>query len=233
MGAGPTREVWASRSVYRLLLFIFRPRPGKKPVAPPFLKNRPLTETEFRAAQEHYVSARYRRRDRSEVRGAGRDLSKIFPFFDEAAESGDWDAHQMIGRAMFASKSQQQRERNPQIPGTLVWSSTRGPRPRRKFLAQARRALPQAKNRGPLEALKIAAYRRGREFVWAFLVGEGRALEQNLGSTAAADTLAQHYPYLGLTVEQIRAGLLNPDKQPDLDTAEEFHIRPSSVRRIL
>ena len=234
-GRRAEREVWASRSVYKLLLFIFRPRPGNKPVTPPFLKNRPLSEAEFRGAQEEYVLQRHRRRDPLEVTPKpGRDFSKIFPFFSQSADSGDWEALKMIGKAMFASKPQQQRERDARIPGTLAWASTRGPRSRRTFLAKALRALPQAKNKfSGIEVMRIAAYRRGREFLCAFLVGEARALDSIPSDADIADTLAQLYPWIGLTAEQIRAVLAHPDKQPDLDTAAEFHISPSYVRRLL
>lgn len=242
-GARPKREVWARRSVYQKLLFIFRPRPGNEPVTPPFLIDRPLTEAEFFGAQELYVLQRRRRRDPfalSKPSKPGRDFSKIFPFLDQAAESGDWEAHRMIGRAAFASKPQRERERDARIPGTLAWSSTRGPLPRRKFLAKARRKLPPAKNRfSPLEVLSIATYRRGREFLWAFLLGEARALARDQGrpatadAPAQADTLVKHYPWLGLTADQIRVGLAYPEKQLDLDTAAKFHISPSYVRRLL
>lgn len=262
--ARPKREVWARKSVYQLLLFIFRPRPGKQPVTPPFLKNRPLTEAEFQGAQELYVLQRRRRRDRFadpivgdpvtadttgdsvqhdelqhdvRERKKARDLSKVFQFFDQSAKSGDWKAHEFIGKAMFASKQERQRLRKQAIKEKTFIS---GPLERRKFLAAAWRALPQAKNRfSPLEVTRIAAFRRGREFLWALLVGEARALARDQGSfttagaPAQADTLAQHYPYLGLTADQIRAGLEHLDKQADLDTAAEFQISPSYVRRLL
>lgn len=230
-------EIWASKSVYTLLLFIFRPRPGKQPATPPFLKNRPLTEEEFREAQEQYVLQRRRRRDQSASSKGGRDLSKVFSFFDQAEKSGDWKAHAFIGKAMFASKDERQRLREQAIKEKIFIS---GSRPRRKFLAAAWRAMPQAKNIfSPQEVWRIAAYRRGREFLWAFLRGEARALARDhgglvaVGAPAQAGTLAQHYPYLGLTVDQIRAGLEASDKQADIDTAAEFHISPSYVRRLL
>lgn len=222
--------------MYQLLLFIFRLRPGKQPATPPFLKNRPLTEAEFRGAQELYVLQRRRRRDRFGSSKGGRDLSMVFPFFDQSEKSGDWKAHEFIGKAMFASKHERQRLREQAIKEKIFIS---GPLERREFLAAAWRALPQARNRSPLEVLRIAAYRRGREFLWAFLVGEARAIARDqggpaiIGARAQADTLAQYYPWLGLTADQIRAGLERPEKQPDLDTAAEFHISPSYVRRLL
>lgn len=234
--ARPKREVWARRSVYQLLLFIFRLRPGNESVTPPFFKNRPLAEVEFRAAQEHYVSARRRRRDPCALsKKPDRDLSKVFPLLDQLAASGDWATYKMIGVAAFALQPQQQRARE-----LLANAATRGPKSRRSFLKTARKALPQAKNKfSPLEQLRLAAYRRGREFLWAFLVGEARALARERGGSAAvgapaqADALAQHYPWIGLTSDQIRTGLARHDKQPDLDTAAEFKISPSYVRRLL
>ena len=215
-GTRTKREVWARRSVYQLLVRLFRTQS-------PFCQNRPLTQAEFIAVQEQYSMQRRRRRDPSASSKVGRDLSKVFPFFHHSTVSGDWKAHEFIGKAMFASKHERQRLREQAIKEKTFIS---GPLQRRKFLAAAWRALPQAKNRYPLEVLRIAAYRRGSEFLWAFLTGEHRA-------GIDADTLAQEYPWLALTADKIRAGLAHPDKQPDLDTAAEFHISPSYVRRLL
>lgn len=202
-------ERWHPRSVYGLLLWLFRPRPGSKPLEPPFLTNRPLTESEYRGARYEYVV-----RQRSQiVRRAGekpdkRYTAEVSAYMDQALTAGDWDSYRVIGSAAFASKPERQKLRR-RLLQEKAFSS--GPVVRRRLLAKAWRALPQAKKAESVnEARRKMIGRREREFAVAFLWGEARALAASRGSAAftacvaQADELAQRYAYIGMSAPQIR-----------------------------
>jgi len=77
----------------------------------------------------------------------------------------------------------------------------------------------------------ILTYRAERQFIWNFLKREKKASEGD--PQAVVGDLAGAYPYLGLTAEQVAAGLTNPH-QADDETAKKFGLASGrSLRAIL
>lgn len=223
-----------ARDVYSRMLWIYRPRPGDVPLAAPFISNRPLTQEEFSGAVEWFISLKAPRPERQVKARRSPYTATLAAVLDKAWAVGDLDAYKIIGTAAFGTKSIQKTARQK-----LRLQSQSGTRVRRALLRQGRIALPQARHAlSPIEMLQLGRYLRGRQFVWAFLWGEARALAFRTGKKSRAEILAQsdalagEYEYLGLSSAQIRVGFESNDPAAR-DTAGKFNITPSHVRPLL
>lgn len=145
----------------------------------------------------------------------------------------DWERRLWAGRLLFADSAEGQRRARQELRALLRGRPTpvkslcrellRGIPPKsRKQMGWVQEWLGDRKGRRP----SVLRYRAKRQFLWAFLKGEARDGEP----AEVARDLARAYPFLGLTAEQIAAGLTNPH-QADEDTARYFGRR--SVRDAL
>ncbi len=213
----------------------------------PFYSESPLTQPQFDGACEHYASERFRefvvRVTLRPPRSAG-----LHP----KAEALRWPdplpgqerftltpEHIALGRLYFASTKKGQARSRAEVRRL----ARRGPVERRRALAQARKATPQAKAWMDTRTLllEVVPYRARRQFLWNFLRHE--ALAEGMGYTSlrkhARDygaELAQAYPFLGLSAVAIAKGLKNPH-QADVETAKKFALSAKNgavaVRKLL
>ncbi len=111
----------------------------------------------------------------------------------------------------------------------------RGPIAFRKAFGRAIRQGPQAKRRFSSQDLLFAlrqAYFE-QQFIWTFLRRESRLTSEQLKDPYAvewaSEKLATAYPYLHMKAPRIAQGLVNPSRQAEKDTAEEYKLSESSI----
>jgi len=234
-------EDWSPRGFYRTMQQLYRLQET------PFYENTPLTREQFYGACEHYASERFKEFV-VRVRLRPPQSAELHP----KAEALRWPdplpgqerftltpEHIALGRLYFASTKKGQARSRAEVRRL----ARRGPVERRRALAQARKATPQAKAWMDTRTLllEVVPYRARRQFLWNFLRQE--ALAEGMGRTDIRNhageygsRLAKAYPFLGLSAAAIVQGLKNP-YQADIETAKKFELSAKNggvaVRKLL
>ncbi len=229
---------------------------------PPFYRQRALSRGEFFGALELYVEART-----TEYRSS---VQQVLPKYQATTQEQKrwpdlrglttrkefWKYWKAVARLYYAETKEEQRKarkRSKQL-------SIGGPIERRKLLAEARKATPQAhKTLSSMDLLLspeatviftddsgrkqrrfygLVGYRAARRFVWSFLYHEARERKINAPrpkptTEQIAAELSKAYPFLGLTPTLIVKGLRDLKVQPDRDVAKKFGLRPSTIKSLL
>jgi hypothetical protein len=245
-------EDWSRRGFYQTMLSLFRDR-AKAADAPdqyvPFFLRPPdkrLTQRQYEGARSLYVAARFAEYIPRGVRGRRREI----PWWPEPLPGEPprtlTPAQRALGRLYFAdSRVAAQRAR-----AEIARLAISGPRARRKALRQARTRIPQVNRAIDRRTLlfEVVPYRAARQFMWNFLREEllGALRQKSIAEKerwtlqdlktyptqfeVELRQLVRAYPFLGLSVGDVVAGLRRR-RPADDDAARQFRLR--SIRSIL
>ena len=234
-------EDWSPRGFYRTMQQLYRLQEA------PFYENSPLTREQFYGACEHYASERFKEfvvrvRLRPPRSAGSHSQAEALRWPDPlpGQERFTLTPEQIaLGRLYFASTKKGQARSRAEVRRMAM----RGPVERRRALAQARKATPQAKAWMDTRTLllEVVTYRARRQFLWNFLRQE--ALADGMGHAYIRNhageygtPLARAYPFLGLSAAAIAQGLKNRH-QADIETAKKFALSAKNggvaVRKLL
>lgn len=227
---------WSNKEFYNTMQEFYSRQRDDWYEGPFYLQKIPLSEKEFVAAQQMYLATYINSEVHEsllETSGTGQtDGGRVQSVIDKFQKipNFDWE----VFRTLYLFLTAQSKEKQSNLRDQIKNFAERGATRYRTLLKDARINTKQKKRilDGVDMMLDVLPVRAKNQFLWAFLRHEADA---DLGRSArgqAAEKLHEHYGYLGLTQEQIKNGLKNPN-QADDDTAEEFGVSKSSIRGMI